>query len=645
MSSFVHIDRLDSSLQFKALDGVTVNLSVYRRDDISNLYKEVLRDVKFTDTYSYDMEKNNLYKFVFSATIDSDTIIGPYSAPPQIPPMPDLPSITIPTAPSITQATFVPAPTGADIFLAKITAETFAVNAKTAQEKVTALEQAIQQYKNDLDAQKLVVDNLKTSLDNEKIKIDEEKVKVETLERGKQTAAQDEQAKRQAWVDVLKQIQAQTRQSDPATDSQVQQRDGQGTTSQTTLGNVQEELTQAEQALATATTKYNEQKLVVEGLTDKYNARMADYNKRVAEWNAANDKYNVDKANLEKLKQDAIQAKALADVATQAATERGQNLIDNLTQLDQNMNKISVDQNTIKTFSIAVDNYNSEKNIYNNRLEIYEKARRQYDNQLAAFNAETDRHQIIRKKVVYEYNCGYYPDLLDNIITGCVYTLNRTEDVDVLYNNKDRQANTTILRMLYYNALCYNQCNENIVYTLSSLYFRLKHHVNMFEANEYHRGLDNTFIQEKVIMATFYMAYLIDALRFAKDNGAVMSRFKFYEIFPSLKLLNFDINKIGGDVGIQFDIKSNRTIDISDITIVLQNRQVYNFKKEDFIKDDTVVNYITFLSVPDEGVLYYNDVKVTLGQKINFDDIEKVEYIAKDVNYSYLSSFRFLLEQ
>lgn len=508
MSSFVNIDKFDNTLKFKSLDNTTVSLSVFRREDVSNRYTQVLEDVTFTDTYTYTMEKNNLYKFVFKATIDSDTLIGPWSSPPQVPPMPELPTIKIPEAPDALKLKFAPSPTGADIFLAKITAETFAVNAKAAKDKVDAL--------------KALIEKTETELQTRNV--------------------------------------------------------------------------------------------------------------------------NQDKAELEQLKLEAEKAQTLADLAQQEATNRGQSLIESFTQLDEDLNKVAVNQRVIKSFSIAVDNYNTEKNLYNSILATYEKARNQYENQLAAFNADVDRHQIIRKQVIYEYTIGYYPDLLDSIITGCVYTLNRTEDVDVLYNNKDRQANTTILRILYYNALCYGLANENYAYALSSIYFRLKHNMNLFETSEYHRGLDNTFVQEKLIIGAYYIAYMLDALRFTENTSGVLNRFKFDKVFPALKLMNIDINRIANDLGIKFTSDANNSLRVGDITIVLENRQVYNFKREDFIKDDYVVNTIMFMTVPDEGTLYYNDVKVELGQKINFEDIDNVKYIAKDVNYSYLSSFKFLLE-
>lgn len=327
-----------------------------------------------------------------------------------------------------------------------------------------------------------------------------------------------------------------------------------------------------------------------------------------------------------------------------AVDPTGADQVQYIAAITQILNSISAKQAQIDRFSKEVETYNTERGNYNNKAN-------EYNTEVEKFNTELDKYknvgthkQVIQKEFIDEYTVGYYPKLLDNIIRGCIYILNATEDIATLYNNKDRGANSLILRILYYNSLCLNHCNQNIIYTINALYYKLLHFNNMFEESQIHRGLDNTFIQEKIIIASYYIAYLVDALKVTTNKTSVLNKFRFNDIQEALKLININLADIYKYAGLSVTKDTSGKTIVRDMNINLSNREVYNFTGTEFNIEGGYPTHITFVSVPIEGVLYFDNEKVSLGQRIPFADISRVRYVSKDMDNEYSTIFKFILE-
>ena len=329
-----------------------------------------------------------------------------------------------------------------------------------------------------------------------------------------------------------------------------------------------------------------------------------------------------------------------ADTVPAMPTSISTNPTEYATQLSTIIARISAKQTQIDTFSKAVINYNSERATYNAKVDEYNKALQNANSN----RVSSTKRELIQKEFIDEYTVGYYPTLLEHIIRGAVYVMNTTEDILTLYNNKDRGANATILRILYYNSLCLNHCNQNIIYTINALYYKLLHFNNMFEDSEIHRGLDNTFIQEKLIIASYYIAYLADALKTGSDKNSVLRSFKFNEIREPLNLINIDLADIYKYAGLSLREDDRGKIVVEDVVINLDNREVYNFKQGDFNIEGRLPSHITFVSIPTEGILYFDDEKMSLGKRIAFSDVSRVRYVSKDIDNQYSTVFKFILE-
>lgn len=307
------------------------------------------------------------------------------------------------------------------------------------------------------------------------------------------------------------------------------------------------------------------------------------------------------------------------------------------------LNSIALQQQAISSFSIKVNEYNREKDTYNDKVKEYEALRKVYSDALNSYNADGSRKVSVEKIEIYEYMLGYFPNLLDNIIYGSYYILKSFTDTDSLYNNKDRHANAIIMRILYYNSLCLNNCNSNIIYCLNALYNKLLVNTNIFNSKESLKGLDNTFIQEKIIIACYYLCYLLDELKYSKNKSSALKRFKFDEIKDSFSLVNIDFRNIFNAIGLNIDGNRN-VIESSDINISLDNRGVYNFSTSDFNTNDITPTHITFVSIPLKGILSYKGSKISLGQRIPFNDISSVSYISNNIDNAYTTEFKFILE-